>query len=418
MVHFIAVLLVSALGADLNGISHDPSEEISEKIGLEYQLLSDGSIPTPQHKRVDTFHQKTTIQKRPSYPPVKDLSKSTCSSPEDVSLGFVGDLLMHGPVQEKGYRLRDFKSLWPKWLPLFRSLDILYGNLELPVAPGISKAMTFQKDPGPIFDNFVYSGYPLFNIHPIFLDHLAESGFKVLSTANNHALDRGTIGVERTIDHLINSRISFIGTRYRNAPWEPFTITRAKSVQIAWVACTSILNIPDRDHVVAHCDRDRLQLLALIAELSKKYEAVIVTPHWGQENQDLPTAEQLHLAHQFIEAGALAVVGAHPHVLQPIERVITDKRQRLIAYSLGNFIANNPRLKQKASMVLMICLSTKGSKVSIAEGRVIPAYIRNRTGNVMDIENMPIDEDVLNRDPWAREVYDHILTILGKTMNF
>jgi poly-gamma-glutamate synthesis protein (capsule biosynthesis protein) len=75
-------------------------------------------------------------------------------------------------------------------------------------------------------------------------------------------------------------------------------------------------------------------VLAAIAQAKEEADAVIVYPHWGPEYELFPSSNQVLLARQFIDAGADIVLGAHPHVVQPIEVY----KGKLIVYSLGNFV--------------------------------------------------------------------------------
>ena len=71
---------------------------------------------------------------------------------------------------------------------------------------------------------------------------------------------------------------------------------------------------------------------------------MVVSLHWGVEYDAQPRAEDVALAHALVEAGALVVLGHHPHVLQPIElHRRPDGRVGVIAYSLGNFVSNQSR---------------------------------------------------------------------------
>ncbi|MGH2687659.1 MAG: CapA family protein, partial [Actinomycetota bacterium] len=67
-------------------------------------------------------------------------------------------------------------------------------------------------------------------------------------------------------------------------------------------------------------------------------DAVVVMVHWGTEGSALPDPAQVRLAHQLVDAGAAAVIGSHPHVLQPVIRY----RDAVVAYSLGNFVFSPP----------------------------------------------------------------------------
>lgn len=312
-------------------------------------------------------------------------------------LAFVGDLLMHQPVQEKGYRLRDFSPLWRAWSKYFERADILYANLELPAARGLDKNGVLRPDPGPVFDKEVHTTFPTFNIHPLFLESLKKSHFDVLSFANNHTLDRGSLGIDLTLEELDRVGLPAIGVRDARGEWRAYKVFEVQGMRLAYVACTLVLNGPDRHGRVLHCRRDWEYLSKLVAWLSVNTDGVIVTPHWGEENMQQASVEQKKLAQALVDAGAFLVVGAHPHVLQPMEKLISRRtgKAALVAYSLGNFLGFNPRPEQKASMVLWTYVRKgDGGKAEIVGLQYLSAFIRNRTGNLMDIENIPLQKAV------------------------
>jgi len=76
-----------------------------------------------------------------------------------------------------------------------------------------------------------------------------------------------------------------------------------------------------------------------------------VTPHWGTEYQNAPSSEQRNLGRFFLEKGATAVIGAHPHVLQPIEKVEVQGQEKFIAYSLGNFLSNQIGMRDNTAKI-------------------------------------------------------------------
>jgi len=190
---------------------------------------------------------------------------------------------------------------------------------------------------------------------------LVRSGFNIVSTANNHSLDKGPQGVDETISELQEHRLPFTGTRRtqdRTSPWH--TVTEQEGFKIAWLACTFSTNgIPDRQQQVLHCYEDQAETLAIIERLSNTpgIDAVIVTPHWGVEYKHHPEARERALGRKFLEAGALAVIGAHPHVLQSWEKITIRGEERFIIYSLGNFVSGQSGAARRASTLLYLGLS-------------------------------------------------------------
>src|SRR4029079_14658810 len=114
-----------------------------------------------------------------------------------------------------------------------------------------------------------------------------------------------------------------------------------------------------------------------IEELSKRPEidAVLVTPHWGIEYEYKPRDFQVRAAKAFIDAGATAVIGGHPHVIQPWDKVTAaDGREAFVIYSLGNFAAGQlssngtPLLAQRTSLALYLGLSKAPGKKAWVNG--------------------------------------------------
>src|SRR5690606_33385277 len=95
----------------------------------------------------------------------------------------------------------------------------------------------------------------------------------------------------------------------------------------------------------------QLRATGRYAKREPKVDAVIVTPHWGKEYTHEVGDKERELARKWIEAGALAVIGSHPHVVQPWERIVAeDGREGLVLYSLGNFASHQPELPRRSSL--------------------------------------------------------------------
>lgn len=301
-----------------------------------------------------------------------------CDSGDAIVIGAVGDVLLHGPLQKQGYK-SGFASLWKGLLPLMEDPDIMYANLEGPAAKGTSKSGKAVKDPGLVFDGSVYSGYPLFNYNPVIVRDLKNSGVDIVSTANNHAMDRTATGVRKTIEALDEYGLPYIGTR-KSKNQDFFTVMENKNWKIGWIACAFDTNgIPDKEDLVLDCFDGRVS--QLIHSLKKSVDAVIVTPHWGVEYQTSPNAQQKKYARQWIEDGAQAVIGSHPHVPQPWEKYTTkDGREGLILYSLGNFVSNQTSTAKQSSLLLYVGLSKNKGKTWVNGVRYIPLYM-SRSGH-------------------------------------
>ena len=300
------------------------------------------------------------------------LKSSTKADTKKVSIAAVGDVLAHKVLQNQAQNhSQGFKSIWSQAIPYLRNADIAYANLEGTVATGMG-----------------YTGWPNFNYPPSILDNLKDSGVDILSTANNHSLDRGSKGINLTIKALQDRDISYTGTKhtdFKNVPWH--TLTRVNGMNIAWIACTHHANFidksgrRDRYNQVLYCGSKpawnpsklnpvlEKEIKALAS--NKNVDAVIVTPHWGIENENKPRKQQKQMAQAMANAGATAIIGTHPHVIQPWQMLATeDGREVLVNYSLGNFITRAERASKnwRNAMLLIVNLSQDGSEKARVSG--------------------------------------------------
>lgn len=249
--------------------------------------------------------------------------------PQKLTLIFAGDLMQHeGQINAarttSGF---DYSDCFKYVKEEISKADIAIGNLEVTLG-------------GP-----PYTGYPAFSAPDEYLHAIKDAGFDVLTTANNHCLDRGKKGLERTILMLDSLNLSHAGTyidsitRARNYP----LFIEQNGFRIALLSYTygtngikviapNTVNYIDKEQISADIDSARL----------KQPDAIIACLHWGNEYQPLPSQEQTSLAEWLIEQGVTHVIGCHPHVVQPLE-LRTDSltgQQHAVAYSLGNFISN------------------------------------------------------------------------------
>lgn len=246
---------------------------------------------------------------------------------DEAEIVFAGDAMMH-QAQLEAAKTRDggynFSEYFENIKSYVTGVDYAVVNLETPVsAPP-------------------YSGYPCFNSPSQYLDALQQAGFNLFLTANNHTLDRGSAGVISTIDALNCRNLEHIGT-YRSATERdsviPF-LRNINGIKVGFLNYTYGTNgFTPRDNVVV----DYIDRKLIASDINKLRDAgaefIFVCVHWGVEYQKTPCGAQKELAQFLLTAGADAVIGGHPHVIQPIELTATES-PKLIVYSLGNLISN------------------------------------------------------------------------------
>ncbi len=333
-----------------------------------------------------------------------------------LTVAACGDILLHEALQEFYAQQRDgYAGLFRATRDLIQGADIAFANLEGPCAEGVVSNGSAIAPPNSLYDGSVYTGYPMFNYHPSLTTEVKKAGFDIVNTANNHALDRHSLGVDRTIGALKGVGMPFTGTRSRqamNVPW--YTVTAVKSpagtFNIAWLGSTYDTNgIPDRDNQILHCYTHKEQVLSITRELARNPEihAVMVTPHWGIEYQHKPEAKQVQWAKDVVEAGATAIIGQHPHVMQPIEKITTSNgREALVAYSMGNFVSGQIGLPRKSTAILLLGLTPNPQrKLTLAAVGWIPVWMVSSGGFYAE----PTERA---RSGEARAHYNHLVSIL------
>ncbi len=256
-----------------------------------------------------------------------------------VSIGAVGDVLMHAAVKnaaaDHGRRsdVDGYAWLWSPITDLLASTDLTFANLETPVAPRTGQETR----------SFV------FNAAPATVVALRRSGVNVLSVANNHMLDQGRPGLEETVAELDRLGVPYVGIGESGREAGPRVVT-VRGIRIAFLAYSRFFNQSGNDCPAGRrrclqaslLDPDRA--VADVRAAAADSDAVVVSLHWGDEYASQPRTEDVALAHRLVDAGALVILGHHPHVLQPVELYRrADGTTALIAYSLGNFVSNQSR---------------------------------------------------------------------------
>jgi poly-gamma-glutamate synthesis protein (capsule biosynthesis protein) len=164
-------------------------------------------------------------------------------------------------------------------------------------------------------------------------DALKLTGFDVLNLANNHTMDWGLVGLQETISELHEVGLHTIGAgETLNEARRPTILVR-NGLRVAFLGygVPGPWNATETGPGIAPIDRELI--LQDIRAVRDQVELLIVSLHTGIFS-DYPTPEDRRLSHDLIDFGCDLILGHGPHVLQGIE----VRQNRVIAYSLGNFI--------------------------------------------------------------------------------
>lgn len=316
---------------------------------------------------------------------------NSCPPNEAIVLSF-GDYLLHGRLQELALQKQNYAWFFEKIMPLFKVADFRTLNLEGPAAAGVDKFGKQQQSVN-YFDGNILTSYPMFNYHESSLEAIKFVGFDFVSTANNHSLDRRSLGIDKTIEGLELNKIAYAGTRKKNdLRFESFVkLVNIKNFKVAMISCTEHTNgIPDKEEQVLYCGKHLSQIVKLIQTLKqdRSVDGIMVFPHWGEENQHTPQNHQRSWAKKFIDAGSFAVIGSHPHVIQPMESYqSTNGNEGFIFYSLGNFISGQAKLPQKITVGLLLNLGwDENEQLKVKKVAYIPMYMDRSQLQIFPIE--------------------------------
>lgn len=251
-------------------------------------------------------------------------------APSDpISIVAVGDIML-GRFVSKYIERNGLTYPFSATLDLLQA-DLTVGNLESPLT---TRRAPQDLRPGP---------YRL-PADPASIAGLEAAGFDALSLANNHALDAGPTGLQEAVQRLEASQIRPLGVGKDRETARQIHLVECNGLRIALLAANDVADPQDRPDEGQGWGRAPLDeaFLESVKTARSQADLVIVLVHWGVEYSPTPSRRQQEQADALVDAGADLVLGSHPHVLQPIVERDYQGRRVLIAFSLGNFIFDQP----------------------------------------------------------------------------
>lgn len=308
---------------------------------------------------------------------------------QQVSLLFAGDAMQHQSQLNNALRNGnyDYSSYFQYFKDEISTADLAIVNLE-----GTSGGKP-------------YKGYPMFSFPEAFPAALKEAGFDVFLTANNHALDRFSKGLIRTIDVLDSLQVYHTGSfkdsldRADNYP----LIIEKNNIRIALLNYTydtngikvsppCIINYIDKDQI-----REDIQKARKVNP-----DVIIANMHWGLEYKLLPSPEQKALTRFLADEGVDIIVGSHPHVVQAIE-IFSDSigKNHIVVYSLGNLVSAMATTNTVGGQFVKIILKKEGETVDFESCQNLLFYVHKKKGKgKIDFTLIPVS--------WAEKSQDDL----------
>jgi len=289
---------------------------------------------------------------------------------QEVSLLFFGDIMGHDAQIESALQSDgsyQYDTCFKYIEPTFRSAHIVTGNLEVTLA-------------GP-----PYAGYPAFTSPDELAIALKNAGVNTLVTANNHSYDKGRRGMERTIDILEEQYFVRTGTFKDSADLNDNNpqIIDIEGIRIALLNYTYGTNgIKVRQpNIVNHIIKSEIKE-HLKKTKSLNPDKIIVFIHWGKEYQTIPDNSQKETAKFLFDEGVDIIIGSHPHVVQPMHLYKEEKgKEKLVVYSLGNFVSNQRKSYTDGGAMLRIELNKEDGITSIAKAEHLLTWVHTPIEN-------------------------------------
>lgn len=277
-------------------------------------------------------------------PPAAPVRPVTLVVGGDVTLGFHFEEYFDEQVSKGRSREELLAHGFKAVLPAVRGAELFLVNLECPFTDRGEK----------LPKNFN------FRARPELVGSLVGAGVGAVSLANNHMMDFGSIGLTDTLATLDQVKIPHFGAGGSLGEARKALVLERGGIRFALLGYFFLgdRNIEPKEviatdgtpGVAGHHEDEAIMERMLREDIAvARSQADLVIPffHWGKEGEHSPQGYQQRLAHAAVEAGAAAVLGSHPHVLQGMELY----RGVPVLYSLGNFVFGgnwNPKDKESA----------------------------------------------------------------------
>ena len=325
-----------------------------------------------------------------------------------ISLIMVGDNLIHDKIynyakKDNGY---DFKPILENIKPIVSKYDLAYYNQE---------TILGGSDIG-------VSSYPSFNSPYEVGDAMIDCGFNLVSLATNHTLDRGEKAIinSRKYWDSKKDKVMAVGSYSSSEDRNKIDIREVNGIKytmLNYTYGTNGIQVPNgKDYLVNIWpvtglnplnDNKYQEYKKIVKEdidrVRDKVDLLMVAMHWGVEYQDMPNKYQEDAAKYLNSLGVDIIIGAHPHVVQPVTWV----NNTLVIYSLGNFLSAHEvvNMSNRVGLMTSVDIMLKDNKIELSNlnNELLYTYYTN---NYKDFKIIPFSKINSNYLSNYKDVYD------------
>ena len=281
--------------------------------------------------------------------------EETTTTPPDVTVDImmIGDILAHEGVYNSGLQANGTYNF-----------DHLFKNIKSDISAADIRIVNQETILGGV--ELGLSGYPCFNSPYEIGVAEAKAGFNVILHATNHTLDKGLTGVENCLNFWKTNypEMAVLGINETEEDYNDIYVYNKDGFKIAilnYTYGTNGIAIPaSKPYIVNMLDVDKItQDVTKAKEIA---DMVVVCPHWGTEYVYEPDSNQKYWTNLFLKLGVDVVIGAHPHVMEPVETLTRDDgHQMVVYYSLGNFVSNQDKMPRMLGGMAKVTLVKNGT---------------------------------------------------------
>ena len=320
-----------------------------------------------------------TVSKKPKEEQIPEIVY-----PDDILINLVatGDVMCHttnfNAAYDRETKTYDFAPVFENVAKYITKADIAIGNLETTFA---------GEDRG-------YTGYPTFNSPASLGEALKNIGIDVLSTANNHSLDKNYAGVVSTLDKLDEMGISHVGTARSVEEQNTILVKEVNGIKIAFLSFTYGTNgipVPAGKEYCVNLIEEQLILNQIKLAKEQNVDLICASMHWGVEYAQKQSEDQEQLANYLFNNGVDIIIGNHAHVTQPMEKkkiTLEDgtEKEVFVVYALGNFVSGQTIEHTKTTAILDMQIRKSGEtgKITIDSVDYVPVYCYDKGGSGKD----------------------------------
>lgn len=272
-----------------------------------------------------------------------------------IQLLMVGDALIHSAIYEDALQsdgTYNFIPMLKKIKPISSRYDLAYYNQE---------TILGGADLG-------YSNYPQFNSPDAVGDAFVDAGFNLVSLATNHTMDKGEAGVVHSVNYWSSQDgIVWDGQRTSQEERDKVRIYECNGIKYAFFSYTTWTNgleTPSGKEYLNNVYSPE-KAKSDIEKVRDQVDVVIVAMHWGTEYSMDVSSQQEEISQYLSSLGVDLIVGAHPHVVEPVEYINDGKT--FVIYSLGNFISDQVGIERLTGLMMEVTIN----KVETKKGAVV-----------------------------------------------